>query len=66
MSAFRDMELQDGVRLSWNVWPHSRLGAAKCVVPFTATYAPNTPLETMPVREDPSDQPRVFVQGGAL
>jgi len=49
MSAFHDMERQDGVRLSWNVWPHSRLGAAKCVVPFTATYAPNAPLENMPV-----------------
>lgn len=28
------------VRMTWNVWPHSRLEAAKCVVPFSTLYTP--------------------------
>ena len=26
--------------MTWNVWPHSRLEAAKCVVPFCTLYTP--------------------------
>jgi len=44
-------EAQDGVRLSWNVWPNSKLEATKCVLPFGALVTPLKPhTETeMPV-----------------
>jgi len=38
-------ESQDGVRMSWNVWPNSRLEATKCVVPFASLV---TPLKSLP------------------
>ena len=33
-------EDRDGVRLSWNVWPSSRLEATRMVVPLGALYTP--------------------------
>lgn len=42
-------EQQDGVRLSWNVWPNSRLEATKCVVPFCSLVTPLKALPEMPV-----------------
>eukprot|EP00898_Chlorokybus_atmophyticus_P002889 jgi/Chlat1/3600/Chrsp234S00259 len=42
---FGELEAVEGVRLSWNVWPNSRVEATKCVVPFGALY---TPLKKMP------------------
>ncbi len=38
-------EDRDGVRLSWNVWPSSRLEATRMVVPLGALY---TPLKERP------------------
>ena len=38
-------EDRDGVRLSWNVWPSSRLEATRMVVPLAALY---TPLKERP------------------
>jgi hypothetical protein len=38
------------VRLSWNVWPNSRLEATKCVVPFGALYTPLKALANLQVR----------------
>lgn len=38
-------EDQDGVRLSWNVWPSSRLEATRLVVPLACLY---TPLKEQP------------------
>ncbi|XP_033101131.1 protein transport protein Sec23A-like isoform X1 [Anneissia japonica] len=38
-------EDRDGVRLSWNVWPSSRLEATRMVVPLSALY---TPLKERP------------------
>jgi protein transport protein SEC23 len=35
-----ELEEVDAVRMVWNVWPHSRLEAAKCVIPFAVTYTP--------------------------
>ncbi|KAK2077632.1 hypothetical protein QBZ16_004478 [Prototheca wickerhamii] len=40
MAEFTEMEEIDAVRMVWNVWPHSRLEAAKCVIPFGVMYTP--------------------------
>lgn len=37
---FVELEEVDAVRMVWNVWPRSRLEAAKCVVPFGVIYTP--------------------------
>ena len=37
---FLELEEVDGVRMVWNVWPKSRLEAAKCVVPFGVVVTP--------------------------
>jgi hypothetical protein len=37
------------VRLTWNIWPNSKLEATKCVIPFAALYTPNRRLPNMPV-----------------
>lgn len=37
---FLELEEVDGVRMVWNVWPRSRLEAAKCVVPFGVVVTP--------------------------
>lgn len=42
-------EETDGVRLTFNIWPNSKLEATKCVVPFAALYTPNKRLPNMPV-----------------
>ena len=44
MADFAELEEADGVRLTWNVWPSTRVEAAKCVVPFAALYSPVRPL----------------------
>eukprot|EP00271_Cylindrocystis_brebissonii_P001991 TRINITY_DN1233_c2_g1_i1.p1 TRINITY_DN1233_c2_g1~~TRINITY_DN1233_c2_g1_i1.p1 ORF type:complete len:780 (+),score=203.52 TRINITY_DN1233_c2_g1_i1:402-2741(+) len=46
---FSDLEALDGVRLSWNVWPNSKVEATKCVIPFGALYTPQKAIEQMPV-----------------
>ena len=38
-------EDRDGIRLSWNVWPSSRLEATRMVVPLGVLY---TPLKERP------------------
>ena len=42
---FATEEDRDGVRLSWNVWPTSRLEATRNVIPLGALY---TPLKARP------------------
>ncbi|KZT37080.1 hypothetical protein SISSUDRAFT_1129918 [Sistotremastrum suecicum HHB10207 ss-3] len=37
---FEDVEERDGVRLSWNVWPSSRIEATRTVVPISTLYMP--------------------------
>ena len=50
MADFAELEEADGVRLTWNVWPSTRVEAAKCVVPCAALYSPVKPLgPTAPV-----------------
>lgn len=48
MSQFEQMEDQDGVRLSWNVFPSSRLEANRMVVPVAALYTPLKEREDLP------------------
>ncbi|KAJ3351093.1 GTPase-activating protein S23 [Allomyces javanicus] len=40
MSQFEAVEDSEGVRLSWNMWPSSRVDAARMVVPVAALYTP--------------------------
>ena len=49
MADFASIEASDGLRLSWNVWPNSRIEATKCVVPFGALYTPIKALSHVPV-----------------
>lgn len=30
----------DGIQMTWNVWPHSRVDAQKLVVPVTTFFTP--------------------------
>lgn len=46
---FGDLEAQDAIRLSWNVWPNSKVEATKCVVPFAAIYTPTKKIPELPV-----------------
>jgi len=41
-------EERDGVRLSWNVWPSSRLEATRIVVPVGSMYTPLKKIDSMP------------------
>lgn len=49
MADFASIENNDGLRLSWNVWPNSRIEATKCVIPFGALYTPIKDLPSVPV-----------------
>ncbi|KAG1884691.1 hypothetical protein F4604DRAFT_1977001 [Suillus subluteus] len=48
MLNFEDVEEWDGVRLSWNVWPSSRIEAMQTVVPISALYTPLKQQEDLP------------------
>ncbi|KAK7048479.1 protein transport protein SEC23 [Favolaschia claudopus] len=48
MLDFEDVEERDGVRLSWNVWPSSRIEATRTVVPISALYTPLKLREDLP------------------
>ncbi len=43
--------LPPAVRMTWNVWPHSRLEAAKCVIPFCTLYTPARQTSQLQVAE---------------
>lgn len=49
MTDFNALEEIDGIRLTWNIWPNSKLEATKAVIPFAAMYTPNKKLPNMPV-----------------
>ena len=53
MSAFEAIEDRDGIRMSWNVWPSSRLEATRMVVPIAALYTPLKETETAPCAYEP-------------
>eukprot|EP00252_Welwitschia_mirabilis_P010672 TRINITY_DN2409_c0_g2_i1.p1 TRINITY_DN2409_c0_g2~~TRINITY_DN2409_c0_g2_i1.p1 ORF type:complete len:767 (+),score=109.01 TRINITY_DN2409_c0_g2_i1:318-2618(+) len=40
MAEFAELEAQDGVRMTWNVWPSTKIEASKCVIPLAAVYTP--------------------------
>ncbi|KAF9512932.1 hypothetical protein BS47DRAFT_1317957 [Hydnum rufescens UP504] len=46
--SFEDVEERDGIRLSWNVWPSSRIEATRTVVPISALYTPLKEREDLP------------------
>ncbi|XP_022972255.1 protein transport protein SEC23-like [Cucurbita maxima] len=43
-----DPEGIDGVRMTWNVWPRTKVEASKCVVPLAASIAPIRPHPEIP------------------
>ncbi|GJJ14926.1 GTPase-activating protein S23 [Clathrus columnatus] len=45
---FEDVEERDGLRLSWNVWPSSRVEATRTVVPIATLYTPLKIRESLP------------------
>ncbi|XVE90922.1 hypothetical protein DITRI_Ditri20bG0114800 [Diplodiscus trichospermus] len=49
MAEFIELEGQDGVRMTWNVVPGTKLEANNCVVPVSAIYSPIKPFPSMPV-----------------
>ena len=46
---FAELEKKEGVRLSWNAWPSSRIEATRVVLPFGAVCTPCRPMPEMPV-----------------
>jgi protein transport protein SEC23 len=48
---FNMLEEVDAVRMVWNVWPYSRLEAAKCVIPFGVMYTPAKQTSNLQVRD---------------
>ena len=46
---FAELENKEGVRLSWNAWPSSRIEATRVVLPFGAVCTPCKPMPEMPV-----------------
>ena len=51
------------MRLIWNVWPSTRLEAAKCVLPLAAVYSPVKALASMPVRVCRERVPEIIYTG---
>ncbi|KAJ1700628.1 hypothetical protein LUZ63_000407 [Rhynchospora breviuscula] len=49
MSEFLDLEVQDGVRMTWNVLPGTKQDAAACVIPAAAIYTPLKPIPDIPL-----------------
>lgn len=49
MAEFAEMEEVDAVRMVWNVWPASRLEAAKSVIPYGAIYTPIKKISSLQV-----------------
>ncbi len=66
MADFQQLEDADGVRMTWNIWPNSKLEATKCVIPFAAFYTPNKRLPHMPVRAGLTVQLRLACAGAQL
>ncbi|KAK9717986.1 GTPase-activating protein S23 [Basidiobolus ranarum] len=46
--SFEEIEYQDGVRFSWNVFPSTRIEASRGVVPISCVYTPLKEREDMP------------------
>ncbi|KAK6914375.1 Sec23/Sec24 beta-sandwich [Dillenia turbinata] len=46
--ATTDPEGIDGVRMTWNVWPRTKVEASKCVIPIAASISPIRPHVDIP------------------
>ncbi|PON95528.1 Sec23/Sec [Trema orientale] len=46
--ATADPEGIDGVRMTWNAWPRTKVEASKCVIPLAACISPIRPHPDMP------------------
>nr|XP_043625700.1 protein transport protein SEC23-like isoform X2 [Erigeron canadensis] len=46
--ASTDPEGIDGVRMTWNAWPRTKVEASKCVIPFAASISPIRPHPHIP------------------
>ncbi|KAK4772029.1 hypothetical protein SAY86_013804 [Trapa natans] len=46
--AVTDPEGMDGVRMTWNVWPRTKVEASKCVIPLAVSIAPIRPHQDIP------------------
>lgn len=49
MAEFVDLENQDGVRMTWNVFPGTKLEATSCVIPVASIYTPLKPIPNLSV-----------------
>ncbi|KAG0478003.1 hypothetical protein HPP92_012722 [Vanilla planifolia] len=49
MAEFIDLEAQDGVRMTWNVFPGTKQEALGCVIPAAVIYTPLKPIPNVPV-----------------
>ncbi|KAL3678997.1 hypothetical protein R1sor_021953 [Riccia sorocarpa] len=47
MAEFAEVEAVDGVRMTWNVWPGTRVEASKCVVPLATLFTPLHPVQNL-------------------
>ena len=48
---FSQKEETDGIRFSWNYWPHSKGMASECVVPVSCLYTPLKDIEGIQMLE---------------
>jgi protein transport protein SEC23 len=46
--ASTDLEGIDGVRMTWNAWPRTKVEASKCVIPIAASISPIRPHPLIP------------------
>ena len=52
--SYEEIEEQDGLRFSWNVWPGTRLEGTRIVVPVGCLYTPlKERADAQPVYYDP-------------
>ncbi|PKA56113.1 Protein transport protein Sec24-like [Apostasia shenzhenica] len=49
MAEFLDLEAQDGVRMTWNVFPGTKQEAEGCVIPAACIYTPLKPIPSVHV-----------------
>ncbi|XP_058103196.1 protein transport protein SEC23 E-like isoform X2 [Magnolia sinica] len=49
MATPSDVDGIDAVRMTWNVWPRSKLDASKCVVPIAASISPIRSSPDIPI-----------------
>lgn len=48
MAHFQQKEEHDGIRLSWNIWPSTRIESSRIVVPLGVAYTPLKNIQDLP------------------